>query len=601
MAHVSENTKSLSIREVKASTPDNLLALTKRLNDVCLIRLPAFVSEGLNGPIPGVGELIAGVADNLGELATLIILGEIIDLVEIQAKQPASLRYQLWIAIKRKTVRPFDKSYLPNRHFGALVYTRYKGSLHHTKTRIKYTYCPACNKTTKDYGGKKHTYHQTGTLISDVWRDIECDLEGDAALINERFADLFGLDPYKELLVIDCPFLRERPKAKSVRIKTEESNLPADLKDRILCGDCLEMVKRIPDNSIDFAFSDPPYNLGKKYLGYSDDLEIQDYFQWCDEWLVEMARVLKPGRTLAVLNIPLYAIRHFLFMKTILKFQNWIAWDALSFPVRMVMPAHYAVLCFSKGNPRKLPGLSDNSKQIEIPSMPGTFKTLEPLADGYCLRGDCAYDRALRNVIDRTPLTDLWGDIHRLKHNSRRVDHPCQLPPQLMYRLITIFTKRGEVVFDCFNGAGTTTLTAHQLGRRYVGIECSEKYCKITEERHAEILNGTDPFRKEDRVLTSKNSPVARLKKQTYKIPKKVLQLEVKRVANQIHHIPSREELITFGRYPIKYYDDYFLSWGEVTAAARTTGMTERREDSTQGKGKQLTMEWLFRPKVTNE
>jgi DNA modification methylase len=71
-------------------------------------------------------------------------------------------------------------------------------------------------------------------------------------------------------------------------------------------------LRTIPDNSIDFAFTDPPYNLGKKYTGYSDDLQIQDYFRWCDEWIAEMARVLKPGRTLAILNIPLWAVRHFL-------------------------------------------------------------------------------------------------------------------------------------------------------------------------------------------------------------------------------------------------------------------------------------------------
>lgn len=86
-----------------------------------------------------------------------------------------------------------------------------------------------------------------------------------------------------------------------------------------------------------------------------------------------------------------------------------------------------------------------------------------------------------------------------------------------------------------------------------------------------------DPFRKEERVLTSKNSPVPRLAKQVYKIPKKTLQLEVKRVAGLLGHIPSREELIDNGNYPIEYYDSYFISWGEVTAAARTTGMTEHR------------------------
>ena len=85
----------------------------------------------------------------------------------------------------------------------------------------------------------------------------------------------------------------------------------------------------------------------------------------------------------------------------------------------------------------------------------------------------------------------------------------------------------------------------------------------MTRERHGEILHGLDPFRKEERVLTSKNSPVPRLAKQLYKVPKKTLQLEVKRVSEQIGHIPSRDELIAHGQYAIEYYDEYFVSWGK--------------------------------------
>ncbi|MBI3242873.1 MAG: site-specific DNA-methyltransferase [Chloroflexi bacterium] len=579
MTHISENSHPLRVRQIAVQSREELLAASKGLTDVCIVRLPACnTASEYNRPLNSVGELVARVDDNLGPSATLVVLGEVIDLVQVQAQMPASVRYQHWIAVNRTTSQIIDKRQLPHQHFGALVYTRYTPSLRHTKTRIKYTYCPVCDKTTKDYGGKKHTYHEAGTLISDVWRDISCDLGGDISPVVDRFADLFGLEPHKELTVFDCrPLNLQRLPAQLMHVEFEEEKLPDDLTDHILNGDCLEELRRIPSNSIDFVFTDPPYNLGKKYLGYTDDLEIQDYFKWCDEWIGELTRILKPGRTLALLNIPLWAVRHFLYMQTVLKFQNWIAWDALAFPVRLIMPAHYTILCFSKGESRELPGLTGESKHIRVSSAPKTFNALEPLADGYCLRADCVDTRIATRINDRTPLTDLWGDIHRLKHNSRRVDHPCQLPPHLMYRLISIFTRPGESILDCFNGAGTTTLTAHQLGRKYVGVDSSEKYCKMAEERHLEILNGLDPFRKEERVLTSKNSPVPRLAKQVYKVPKKTLQLEVRRVAKQIGHIPSRDELIKYGKYSIEYYDKYFVSWGEVTAAARTTGMTEKR------------------------
>jgi site-specific DNA-methyltransferase (adenine-specific) len=154
-----------------------------------------------------------------------------------------------------------------------------------------------------------------------------------------------------------------------------------------------------------------------------------------------------------------------------------------------------------------------------------------------------------------------------------------------MYRLISLFTEPGETVIDCFNGAGTTTLTAHQLGRRHIGIEFSEKYHAIASSRHEEIRQGIDPFRKVERVLTEKNSPVERMPKRKYEVPKKTLQLEVRRVAQLLNRLPSRGEMIEHGRYPIRYYDEYFASWGEVCAAARHDGMSETRELQSNGAG----------------
>lgn len=619
MAHWSENSHPLTIRRVSVREVVELQRIAQGFVDVCIILLPpcAAASE-YQKPIQGIGEQIARVAGALGPEATLVTIGEVIDLVQVQAHASPAVRYQNWIALQRTHPRILDSRSLPHGHFGALIQTRYTASLRHTKTRLPYTYCPFCDKTTKDYGGKKHTYHEYGTLLSDVWRDIPCDLESDLAPILARLGDLFGLESYKEMLVLDCRALDLRRASytdsagfdrnlafQSVREPApryimptqmgllsllpdnvgyvEQSTLPIDhkppeiLTNQILEGDCLEKLANIPDNTIDFIFTDPPYNLGKGYSGYGDDLEIRQYFDWCDKWIAELARVLKPGRTLALLNIPLWSIRHFLFMDTLLQFQNWIAWDGLAFPVRFIMPAHYTILAFSKGPSRLLPGLIGEAGMTDIRNGLSPFKSLEPLADGYCLRASCVADRQRVKVNDRGFLTDVWGDIYRLKHNSRRVDHPTQLPPQLLYRLIALFTRPNEVVLDCFNGAGTTTLTAHQLGRRYLGIEKSPKYCEIALARHAETRSGIDPFRKVERELTAKNSPVPRMLKQKYEVPKKTLQLEVKRVAANLGHLPSRVEMIQYGKYPIRYYDEYFVSWGEVCAAARTTGMIETR------------------------
>ena len=589
MNHLSENSTKLDIKHLSLKNE-----ISTEFSDVCLIILPFGSHEGKTYHSEVLNELLEKILHHLGPEATLITVGETIDLVHMHTKISPSVKYQLWISIKNlRPKQAQNHSALPEYHIGAMVHTKYKGTLKHTKTRIKYTYCPACNKTTKDYGGKKHTYNSYGTLISDVWRDIFADPDGDMSDMIERFADLFGIQNYEELLVLDCreiPSGFQKTEPESIAEKHSEYAVQPSLfnvlppknnssHSMLIRGDVLKELSQLSDSSVDFAFADPPYNLKKKYDHYTDDLSISEYFGWCDKWINELARVLKPGRTCAILNIPLWAIRHFLHMEKILRFQNWIVWDALSFPVRFIMPAHYAIICFSKGASRPLPGLTGDSGFFQLQTPSKTFHPTSPLAEWYCLRNQCVKKRdQTRETNDRGPLTDLWWDIHRLKHNTRRVDHPCQLPPLLMYRLISIFTKPGETVLDCFNGAGTSTLAAHQLNREYVGIELSEKYHSISKSRHEEIRMGLDPFRKVKRKLTEKNSSVKRMPEQHYEIPKRTLQLEVRRVAKQIGKLPNREDMVKYGKYPIKYYDDYFFSWGEVCAAARHDGMSEDQE-----------------------
>lgn len=563
MAHWSENAVPLSVESVSGRTVQEFLAK--------LWEEPAVFVLWFSHHLPQEWyESLRLFASRLHQDSIVCILTTPPQAAEILPHLETVLKFQLWVAVKTTIPRLCPPTQLPNRHGALLILSRYRGSLRHTKTRIAYTYCPACGRTSKDYGGKKHVYHEYGTLMSDVWRDMEIDmssLEGIDPVIS-RLRDLFGMPPYRKLYLLNWP-LEGVPQSETPAIRenlfAEYSSTSLPLESRLIRGDCVESLRDLPDNSVDFCFADPPYNLRKKYDHWNDAVDSREYFEWCDRWLAELVRVLKPGRTLAVLNIPLWAVRHYQFLKTQLRFQNWIVWEALSFPVRMIMPAHYTILCFSKGKPRPLPAYSNRHE----------MGFLEPLAENFCLRTQCLLNRRRRGIRDRGALTDLWYDIHRLKHNSRRVDHPCQLPPALMYRLITTFTFPEEVVLDCFNGVGTTTLAAQQLGRRFIGIEISEKYHNIALQRHQILSEGGDPFAKQHKVPESKNSPVPRQHKQKYVVSKKALQLEVKRIAQSLGRLPTRQEVVQMSRYPIDLYDQYFFSWGEVCAAARTTGMSD--------------------------
>lgn len=570
--HLSENAISLKGRNIKG----NLAEVKTTSSNVEFVILPYYKSLE---EIPDKNNLfnqLNGFISRTNERSTIAILTSPIFANDFCTQLKNDSHLKLWIAAK--LTNPIDrKNYLADSHSALLIITRYKESLNHTKTRIGYTYCPCCGKTTKDYGGKKHLYHEFGTLMSDVWRDISVDFDSYPSEVVDRLCDLFGLLQYKFVNVYDQREFYKPTNEKHLFGNYSQTENTYSEKSKLLNGDCIEQLKTIPDNSIDFCFADPPYNLNKKYESWDDGIDIQKYFNWCDQWLSELARVLKPGRTLAVLNIPQWCIRHFKHLNTVLDYQDWIVWEGLSLPVRMIMPSHYSLLCFSKGKPKALPALLRNH------NTPFEKNAIEMQLEKFCIRANCIRKRKRLKIKDREIASNVWSDIHRLKHNSRRVDHPCQLPPMFMYRLISLFTNENEFVLDPFNGAGTTTLTAQQLNRKYVGIELSEYYHNITSQRHKELSSGCDPFRKiNDDKPKVKNSRVARLKKQKYEVSKKVLQLEIKNISKQLGHIPTKEEVSQYSKYPIEYFENYFTSWGEVTAAARTTGMTEFKQD---GKG----------------
>lgn len=570
MAHRSDDSKRLKKRKHQIRSLKDLPAYAKSPVTFLLI-FPPHRSDADGANAKNAFKQIASFSSKSNEESTICILTSAPDAARLLPFLEKGLHYKLWIAVKTK-IHKGTIGQLPETHVALLVLTRYKTSLRHTVTRVGYTYCPACGKTTKDYGGKKHIYNPYGTLLSDVWRDIECEPEVDTSLIEDRLQDAFGVAPYRSLEVLDlrkCSALQSKKRTKTRKAIAPPVRRKAKFESKLINGDCLSVLSSIPESSIDFCFADPPYNIQKKYDHWNDALEAQAYFAWCDRWLSQLTRVLKPGGTLAVINIPLWAVRHYQYLITELDFQAWITWEGLGLPVRMIMPSNYAIICFSKGAPRPLPGL-----RPEFLSTKEGKRSL-PVAEFYCGRQSCVLTRNYRELSDRAEFTNLWYDIHRIKHNSRRVDHPCQLPPALMRRLYTIFTSPGEIVLDCFNGAGTSTLVAEQMNRKFIGIEVSAQYHKIAQRRHEALAWGGDPFAKRNEIPQAKNSRVNRLPKQRYAVSKKALQLEIRAIANKLGRLPTRDDVKALSQYPLQYFDTYFVSWGEVCAAARHQGMSE--------------------------
>lgn len=235
---------------------------------------------------------------------------------------------------------------------------------------------------------------------------------------------------------------------------------------RIIRGDCLNLLQEMPDNSVDMTFADPPFNLKKKYHKYKDSLELRDYIVWCEKWIGEMVRITKPTGSIFVHNIPKWLSYYVKILNEYADFKHWIAWQAPTSPMgKSLQPAHYGILFYAKDFKK--------TKIYEI-RMPHERERKSDY-----LRKDYGGKKA--GIHPFGPLvSDVWVDIHRIKHNKYRDEHPCQLPLPLLERLILMTTDEGAIVLDPFVGTGTTAVAAKKLGRNYIGFDIDAKYKKIS-------------------------------------------------------------------------------------------------------------------------
>jgi site-specific DNA-methyltransferase (adenine-specific) len=238
---------------------------------------------------------------------------------------------------------------------------------------------------------------------------------------------------------------------------------------KIIQGDCLELLKQIPDNSVDMTFADPPFNLKKSYKSYRDHLALQEYLPWCEQWIAEMVRITKPTGAIFLHNLPKWLTYYAAFLNQIADFKHWISWDAPTSPMgRTLQPNHYGILFYAKdANQLKFyevryPHKRDRKSSYLLKDYGGKKARLHPYG---------------------SLVSDVWTDIHRVKHHKYRDDHPCQLPVHLLERLILMTTDENDTVLDPFSGTGTTAIAAKRLGRNYIGLELDADYVRIAENK----------------------------------------------------------------------------------------------------------------------
>jgi len=238
---------------------------------------------------------------------------------------------------------------------------------------------------------------------------------------------------------------------------------------KVILGDAIEVMRQIPDNSVDMTFADPPFNLGKKYNNYHDKKEMNEYIEWCKLWLKEMVRITKPTGSIFVHNIPKYLIYFASYLNEIAYFRHWIAWDAMGVPLgKTLLPNHYGILWYTK-QPKGF-------KFYDIRRAHSRCRNCEIILQDYGGKKNQMHPFG--------PLiSDVWTDIHRIRHKKRRDEHPCQLPIPLLERLILMTTDEGDIVLDPFVGTGTTAIAAKKLGRNFIAIDIDPKYVELTKKK----------------------------------------------------------------------------------------------------------------------
>jgi len=208
---------------------------------------------------------------------------------------------------------------------------------------------------------------------------------------------------------------------------------PEDFINKIICADCLEVMKDIPDKSVDLVLTDPPYgiNYNNKRLNRYSHSKFADIKNDCGE--IDYSKLIKEFQRIGKRVIVFGAIN---FAKDLPYKGVWICWDKRT--------------------------------KIEADKAFGS-----PFELAWCDKIG-GYDKIYRIMHG--------GVINADGPNSPRF-HPTQKPVALFGRIINDFSNENDLIFDPFLGSGTTALACKNLKRNFIGIEISQEYCKIANER----------------------------------------------------------------------------------------------------------------------
>lgn len=247
-------------------------------------------------------------------------------------------------------------------------------------------------------------------------------------------------------------------------LNKNENDFPDDLENKFILGSA-ENMKELPDNSVHLMITSPPYNVSKEY---DEDLSLKEYLQLLENAFKETYRVLVNGGR-ACINVanlgrkPYIPLSDFISkMMVDIGFNMrgeiiwnkassaspstaWGSWKSAANPI--LRDIHEYILVFSKGDYKSEKGKKENS-------------------------------------ITKDQFMEWTKSIWTMNAESaRRIGHPAPFPEELPFRLIQLYSFKGDIILDPFMGSGTTAVSAIKSERKFVGYDISQDYIKLAEKR----------------------------------------------------------------------------------------------------------------------
>lgn len=262
---------------------------------------------------------------------------------------------------------------------------------------------------------------------------------------------------------------------------------------QVIVGNCVEVMSKLPEKSIDLICTSPPYSVGINYDTYDDNTTINQYLDFSEKWLSSAYRILRDDGRICV-NVP-YEInlkdrggRIFIVseiwnvMKKIgynwfgiidleedsphrSKTTAWGSWMSPSQPY-LYNPKECLIIAY-KNSPKKLEKGEPQWKGVptQIEQEDGTFK-----------------NKMLYTEQDKKEFMELVFGQWKYLNDSRPLTK-ATFSMDIPSKAIKILSYKNDIVLDPFNGSGTSCVAAEILDRRWIGIDLSENYCKIATER----------------------------------------------------------------------------------------------------------------------